>query len=292
MDAPSLPGILYLVPTPIGNLDDITLRALAVLRGAALVLAEDTRTARHLFDRHAIHTPLLSYTEHNHPRRLPQVLERLRAGDTVALISEAGTPAISDPGAALVRAVWEAGGRVCGLPGPSAVTLAMAVSGFAGGFTFLGFLPRQGGERRALLQREGGSGHALVAFETPHRLRAALTDIAAVLGDRPLCVCRELTKLHEEIFRGTATEALARFTAPRGEFTLVIAAAPPLRPEEETGTDALERFLAERRATGARARDAVAEAMARFGVPRRVAYDTWTRTLPGSSLPRPRRSEE
>jgi 16S rRNA (cytidine1402-2'-O)-methyltransferase len=275
-----LPGTLYLVPTPLGNLDDITLRALAVLRDAALVLAEDTRTARRLFERHTIHAPLLSYTEHNHARRLPQVLERLRAGENVALISEAGMPAISDPGAALVRAIWEAGGRVCGLPGPSAVVLAMAVSGFAGSFTFLGFLPRQGGERRALLRREGSSGHALVVFETPHRLRAALADIAAVLGDRPLCICRELTKLHEEIFRGTAAEALAHFTAPRGEFTVVIAPAALQQPEAETTSEALERFFLQRRATGARARDAVAEAMARFGVPRRVAYDAWTRTQP------------
>lgn len=276
MSEAALPGTLYLVPTPLGNLDDITLRALAVLRDAALVLAEDTRTARRLFERHTIHAPLLSYTEHNHARRLPQVLERLRAGENVALISEAGMPAISDPGAALVRAIWEAGGRVCGLPGPSAVVLAMAVSGFAGSFTFLGFLPRQGGERRALLRREGSSGHALVAFETPHRLRAALADIAVVLGERPLCICRELSKLHEEVFRGTAEEALARFTAPRGEFTLVIAAAAPAATDDAPD---LARFLAERRAAGAGARDAVAAAMARFGVSRRTAYDAWTKVI-------------
>jgi 16S rRNA (cytidine1402-2'-O)-methyltransferase len=267
----STTGVLYLVPTPIGNLEDVTLRSLRVLREAALVLAEDTRTARHLFAKYSITTPLLSYTEHNHVQRLPAVLTALMQGD-VALVSEAGMPAINDPGRALVAAIAAAGLRVVALPGASAVPLAVALSGFAGGsFTFLGFLPHGAGDRRGLLRREGGSGHALVCFETPHRLRAALADIAETLGARPLCVCRELTKQYEEVFRGTAAEALAHFPEPRGEFTLVIEGIAAAT----TVTDGLAKFLDAQRATGATARDAVAAAQARFGVARRLAYAAW-----------------
>ena len=264
-------GALVLVPTPIGNLEDITLRALRTLREATLVLAEDTRTARRLLNHYGIAARLQSYTEHNHAARLPDVLAALAEGD-VALVSEAGMPAINDPGRALVAAVVEAGFTATALPGASAVPLAVALSGLAGGsFTYLGFLPHGAGERRALLRREGGSGHALVLFETPHRLRAALADIAAVLGERPLCVCRELTKLHEEVFRGTASSALAHFPEPRGECTLVIAPADVATAD----TAALTAFVAEQRAAGASARDAVAATMARFGVSRRLAYAAW-----------------
>jgi 16S rRNA (cytidine1402-2'-O)-methyltransferase len=268
----SATGVLYLVPTPIGNLEDVTLRSLRVLREASLVLAEDTRTARRLLGQFSIKAPLLSYTEHNHAQRLPAVLTALAQGD-VALVSEAGMPAINDPGRALVAAVAAEGLRVVALPGASAVPLAVALSGFAGSFTFLGFLPHGAGDRRALLRREGGSGHALVCFETPHRLRAALADIAETLGARALCVCRELTKQYEEVFRGTAAEALAHFTEPRGEITLVIEGVAATATT--TNQAELTIFLEAQRAAGATARDAVAAAQARFGVARRVAYAAW-----------------
>jgi 16S rRNA (cytidine1402-2'-O)-methyltransferase len=266
----TLDHALVLVPTPIGNLEDITLRSLRVLREAALVLAEDTRTTRRLLEHHGVEARLLSYTEHNHAGRLPAVLAALEEGD-VALVSEAGMPAINDPGRALVAMVAGAGGRVTALPGASAVPLAVALSGFADTFTYLGFLPHGAGERRSLLRREGGSGHSLVLFETPHRLGASLGDIAEVLGERRLCVCRELTKLHEEIFRGTADEARTHFEAPRGEFTIVIA---PVAPSSSETAD-LDSFFSQQRESGASARDAIAAAMARFGVSRRVAYASW-----------------
>lgn len=270
-----LTGALYLVPTPLGNLEDATFRSVRVLREAALVLAEDTRTARRLLSHYGIEARLLSYTEHNHRARLPQILRALAQGD-VALVSEAGMPGINDPGQPLAAAVWEAGGRVVGLPGASAVPLAVAVSGFPWrAFSFLGFLPHAAGERRALLREQGASGNLLVAFETPHRLRAALEDIAALFGGRQIAVCRELTKLHEEVFRGTAAEALAQFVEPRGEITLVIAAAGRGAPGEVADEVALHAFLAERLAAGVSARDAVAAAMARFGLSRRAAYAAW-----------------
>lgn len=266
------PGTLHLVATPIGNLEDITLRALRVLREASLVLAEDTRTTRQLLTHHGIRARLLSYTEHNHAARLSAVIAALQHGD-VALVSDAGMPAINDPGRALVAAVADAGFNVSALPGASAVPLAIALCGFPGGtFTYLGFLPHARGERLAVLRREGGSGHVLVAFETPHRLRAALADIAEVLGERRLAVCRELTKLHEQVFRGTADAALAHFTDPRGEVTLVIEGA---RTEVATTADDLAAFLDGQRAAGRSARDAVAAAVARFGLSRREAYGAW-----------------
>jgi len=268
-------GTLYLVPTPLGNLEDVTFRAVRVLREAALILAEDTRTTRRLLSHHGIEARLLSYTEHNHRARLPQILRVLEQND-VALVSEAGMPGINDPGQPLAAAVWDAGGRVVGLPGASAVPLAVAVSGFPWrAFSFLGFLPHAAGERRALLRAQGASGNLLVAFETPHRLRTALEDIATLFGERPIAVCRELTKLHEEIFRGTAAGALAHFAEPRGEITLVIAAPERAAHDEAADEPALHAFLAERLAAGSSARDAVAAAMARFGLARRAAYAAW-----------------
>ena len=268
------PCTLYLVPTPIGNLEDLTYRAVRVLGAVDLVLAEDTRTARHLLDHYGIAARLLSYTEHNHAARLGQALAALATGD-VALVSEAGMPAINDPGQALVAAVVAAGYAVVGLPGASAVPLAVALSGMAvRSFTFLGFLPHARGERRRLLQANAAGGHTLVAFETPHRLREALTDILAVCGDRRLAVCRELTKLHEEVFRGVVSEALAHFTEPRGEITLVIAGAAP-QPASAAGDEDLRAFLLARAADGESARDAVSAAVARFALPRRQVYSAW-----------------
>jgi len=205
-------------------LEDITLRALRVLREVILIAAEDTRTARKLLARYEISTPLISYFEHNRLARLERVLAALEEGD-VALVSEAGMPGISDPGYELIRAALRAGKEVRPVPGPSATLAALVVSGLpTDRFLYLGFLPRRRAQRRRLLQSVAGEPGTLLAFEAPHRLRAALDDLLDILGDRPLAVCRELTKLHEEVWRGTIAKAVARFAAeaPRGEFTLVI----------------------------------------------------------------------
>ncbi len=266
--------VLYLVATPIGNLEDITLRALRVLREVSLVAAEDTRTARKLLSHYGIRARLLSYHQHNKEARIPRILRELARGD-VALISEAGMPGISDPGVELVAAAVREGFRVVPVPGPSAVVAALAVSGLpTHQFTFLGFLPRQAGERRRLLQRVAGEERTLVVMEAPHRLRESLQDMLAVLGDRRVAVCRELTKAFEEVFRGSISEALAHFREPRGEFTLVVAGASP--PQEGVvGQEVLRRELARLRAQGLRAKEAVAQVAATYGVPRRLAYRLW-----------------
>jgi len=266
---------LYIVSTPIGNLEDVTLRALRVLAQVALIAAEDTRTTRRLLARHGISTPLVSFQEHNKHVRLPYLLERLQTED-VALVSEAGTPGISDPGYDLVSGAAQAGIQVSPLPGPSAITAALAVSGLPSAqFVYLGFLPRRAPERRRLLAGVAEQPRTLVCFEAPHRLVASLADIHACLGDRPIAVCRELTKLHEEVFRGTVSEARARFTAPRGEFTLVIAGASESAsaPDEEQALAELSAL----RSQGLSARDAVSRVAAETGLPKRALYRAWHR---------------
>jgi 16S rRNA (cytidine1402-2'-O)-methyltransferase len=267
-------GTLYLVATPIGNLEDVTLRALRVLKEVSLIAAEDTRTARKLLSRYDIHTPLLSYNDRNKRLRTPAVLERLAQGD-VALVSEAGMPAISDPGQDLVRAAYETGARVVPVPGPSAITTALAVSGLpTRTFTYLGFLPRQAAARRRLLQSLAGREETLIVFEAPHRLRAALDDIQRTLGDRDIAVCRELTKLYEEVFRGPVSEALRHFIEPRGEFTLVIAGAQPASGEEDV-PDSVIAEMQRLREEGAGAQEAVARLSRRYGMSRRRLYHLW-----------------
>jgi 16S rRNA (cytidine1402-2'-O)-methyltransferase len=265
-------GTLYVVATPIGNLEDITVRALRVLGAVTLIAAEDTRTTRHLLDRHGIRARLVAFTDHNKARAIPRLLTALEAGD-VAVVSEAGTPAISDPGYDLVVAAIGAGHTVTALPGASALLVALMVSGLpAREFTYLGFLPRAPADRRRVLADAAAEPRTLVLFESPHRLRGALADIATAFGDRPLAVCRELTKLHEEVFRGTARQALAHFTEPRGEFTLVIAGAATAPPADEAA--ALRELEALKRA-GAGAREASVVVARRTGVPRRRLYDAW-----------------
>src|SRR5215218_5972093 len=212
---------LAVCATPIGNLDDVTLRVLAELRGAELVLAEDTRHTRKLLDRHAIDARLLSYHEHNEAARVAELLPRLDAGERIALVSDAGLPGVSDPGARMVRAALATGVPVTVLPGPSAVETALVASGLVGErYAFLGFLPRRAAEREALWEELAGSRWAVVAFESPRRLTATLASLAARAPDREVAVCRELTKRHEEIVRGSAAEVAERFTeAPRGEAT-------------------------------------------------------------------------
>ena len=220
-------GTLYVVATPIGNLEDMTYRAVRILREVPLVAAEDTRVTRKLFAAHDIHTPLASFHEFTSPTRRTRLVDRLREGD-LALVTDAGTPGISDPGYALVRDTLVAGYEVVPVPGASSLLAALVASGLPmHAFCFVGFLPRTTAQRRKLLSQHADDPHTLVALESPHRLVRALQDIVASLGpERPLAVARELTKKFEEIFRGTAAEALAHFQqeAPRGEFTLVIGA--------------------------------------------------------------------
>jgi 16S rRNA (cytidine1402-2'-O)-methyltransferase len=213
---------LYLVATPIGNLEDMSLRAIRILSQVRLIAAEDTRKTKRLLSAYNIKTPLVSYYEHSKLSKLSQLLRQLEEGD-IALVSEAGMPGISDPGYELVTAAIEHGIPVVPIPGPSAVLAALAISGLpANQFLFLGFLPRRKGERRRLLQSIALETHTIVAFEAPHRLLKALADVLEVLGNRRIAICRELTKIHEEVFRGTISQALEHFTTPRGEFTLVI----------------------------------------------------------------------
>jgi 16S rRNA (cytidine1402-2'-O)-methyltransferase len=220
-------GTLYLVATPIGNLEDMSPRAVRTLREVRLIAAEDTRVTRKLLTHFNLHTPLTSYYEHNKLTKLDSILAALTAGD-VALVSDAGTPAINDPGYELVKAALAAGHNVCPVPGPSAPVAALAASGLpTDAFLYLGYLPRKSSERRELVGRIANSPYTLIFLETPHRLLDALADLESVLGDRPVAVARELTKLHEEIWRGTVSGAREHFTQnePRGEFTLVIGGA-------------------------------------------------------------------
>ncbi|MCE2404285.1 MAG: 16S rRNA (cytidine(1402)-2'-O)-methyltransferase [Dehalococcoidia bacterium] len=271
---------LYVVATPIGNLEDVTLRALRTLSEVALIAAEDTRTTRKLLSRHGIKTPMVSYNEHNRTSRIPELLSALDTGD-VALVSDAGTPAVSDPGCELVGAVMDSGGRVVPVPGPSALTVCMAV-GLQGkdGVLFLGFLPRRKGDRRRLLDSVAALPYSLVVFEAPHRLRAALQAVVEALGDRRITACRELTKVHEEVFRGTVSEALEHFDRPRGEFTIMIEGArtPEAGPDDSWASAELGRLKAE----GARARDAVDAVAAATGRRKTELYKLWLDTPRGS----------
>jgi len=225
-------GTLYVVATPIGNLEDITLRALRVLREVDLIAAEDTRKTLKLLSRYEIRKPLESYHRHSERSKLERMLEILRTQD-VALVSEAGMPGVSDPGQQLIAAAIESGIPVVPVPGPSALLTGLVVSGLpTDRFLYLGFLPRVKSDRRKLLESVSSLPYTLVAFEAPHRLMAALVDLREILGDRVAAAARELTKLHEEVVRGRLSELGAHFdaTPPRGEFTLVV--GPP-----EEGTD-------------------------------------------------------
>ena len=257
---------LAVCATPIGNLDDVTLRVLAELRAADVVLAEDTRHTRTLLRRHAVDTPLLSYHEHNEAARVRELVPRLEAGERIALVSDAGLPGISDPGVRLIRAARERGVEVTVLPGPSAVETALVASGLAAGrYAFVGFLPRRAAELGLLWRELSGWTWPVVAFESPKRLPTSLASLAAVQPERVVAVCRELTKTFEEVVTGTAAEVAARFREPPlGEITVVLAPAVtvPAADVEE-------------------ARRAVAELVA-AGTPRRVASDVVSR-LTGTS---------
>jgi 16S rRNA (cytidine1402-2'-O)-methyltransferase len=217
-------GTLYLVSTPIGNLEDITLRALRVLREASIIAAEDTRRTGRLLHHYQIETGTTSFHAHNEREKAPALLKRLDAGEAVALVTDAGTPVLSDPGQHLVQAAIAHGVRVEAIPGPSAILTALVTAGVgAEGFTFLGFPPAKSEARKRWFGSNAHNNLPIVIFEAPHRLLASLRDAEATLGDRPMVACRELTKLHEELVRGSISSVLAHFEAhePRGEFTLI-----------------------------------------------------------------------
>jgi 16S rRNA (cytidine1402-2'-O)-methyltransferase len=262
---------LAVCATPIGNLDDVTLRVLDELRVADIVLCEDTRRTRKLLERHGIQARLLSYHEHNEAKRTKELLPRLVAGERLALVSDAGLPVVSDPGARLIGAALEAGVPVTVLPGPSAVETALVVSGFdTDRFQFLGYLPRTAGERTALWDELARWSHAVVAFETPQRVGASLASLAAALPERLVAVCRELTKRHEEVVRGPAKEIAERFSGEvRGEITVVIGPGEAADgPDEDEAADAVAELVA----AGATRRTA-AEVVSRLtGVARNRLY--------------------
>lgn len=265
---------LYLVSTPIGNLEDVTARASRVLGHVDRVLAEDTRRSRVLLDHLGVSTPLVSLHAHNEAARIGLVLAWLEAGEELALVSDAGTPLVSDPGARLVSAVAEAGHTVVPVPGPSAVLAALVASGLPSErFTFLGFLPKKGGARRALLDRVAEGWATSVLFESPQRLVRTLLDLVEVCGpERPVAVARELTKLHESFYRGTLERAAAYYEQdpPRGEVTIVVGPAHAAEDEdlEARAGDLAASLLGE----GMRASEAAREVSERLGVPRNLAY--------------------
>lgn len=265
-------GTLYVVGTPIGNLEDISLRALRILGEVDLIAAEDTRRTRKLLTHYGIKRPLSSYHEHNKLTKLDELLCTLRQKD-VALVSEAGMPGLSDPGYELIEAAIARGIPVVPVPGPSALITALVVSGLpTDSFLFLGFLPRRQKERRHLLASVAGERHTLVAFEAPHRLRSSLADLKDVLGDRRIALARELTKVYEEVWRGSVSQALAHFeeNPPRGEFTLVIEGAR----EEQVAWDEgqVMEVLAELVAEGVERKEAVKAVSELAGWPKREVY--------------------
>ena len=287
--APDTPGTLYLVATPIGNLEDISLRALRILGEVALIAAEDTRHTRKLLTHHKIQAHLASLHEHNEQAQTPSLLARLQAGESIAVVSDAGTPGLSDPGTVLVDAAAEAGIPVVPIPGPNAFVAALVVSGLPSiPVTFLGFLPSAQGDRQRLLESVRSLPHTLVFYEAPHRLLETLQALCAVWGgERRAAVAREMTKMHEEVLRGTLRESLEYFSAhaPRGEFTLVVEGAsaasaagagpavamPEIAPPEEVA----RRILRDALTANVRPLEAVHHAARASGLRRNEVYQLW-----------------
>ena len=270
------PGTLYIVATPIGNLDDITLRALRVLREADLIACEDTRYSARLLAHYGITTPRESYHDHNERERTPRFLERLHRGQTIALISDSGTPLISDPGYSLVSACRNEGIPVVPIPGPSAVIAALAACGLPmGRFYFVGFLPPRSQARKAELEKLRAIDATLVFYEAPHRLLATLADMNAILGSRPACLARELTKMHEEWMRGTLAELLEIMSARpkiRGEITLAVGPGPD-EPQKPALAGSIEEAVKDEvRKTGVSHKEALRAVARRLGISRKEAY--------------------
>ena len=269
-------GTLYLVATPIGNLSDLSPRAADALAQADFIAAEDTRVPMKLLSHLGLKKPMVSYHEHNKASAGPAVLSRLLSGETCALVTDAGTPAISDPGEDLVRLCAESGVAVQSIPGCCALISALAVSGLpTGRFVFEGFLPVNRGQRKERLQALLGEERTMIFYEAPHKLRGTLEDLRAAFGDRPLALCRELTKLHEEILRTTLSQAAARYqdNEPRGEYVLVVSGAAPA-PEGAVTLEEGVKLVLERRARGERMKDAVRQVAADTGLARNELYDT------------------
>lgn len=269
-------GTLYLVPTPIGNLGDISRRAAETLEAADFIAAEDTRVTVKLLNHLGLKKPMAAYHRHNCGTAGPAILRRIQEGERCALVTDAGTPAISDPGEDLVALCAAAGVAVEAIPGPCALTVALSVSGLpTGRFTFEGFLPQNKKNRRAQLDSLEAEERTMVFYEAPHKLRATLDDLAAVFGpDRPLAVCRELTKLHEEVRRTTLGAAAAWYedNEPRGEFVLVVRGAEPAREREASLEDGLA-LVDKLRGEGLSLRDAVKRAAKELGLSRNQLYD-------------------
>ena len=264
---------LYIVATPIGNLEDISLRALRTLREVKLIAAEDTRKTRRLLTTYDIKTSVTSYHEHNKWTKLDHILNYLESED-VALVSNAGMPGISDPGYELIVAANQRGISVVPIPGPSVVTTALVISGLPPDrFSYIGFLPHKASGRRRLLKSIADEHSTIVALESPHRLLAALNDILLILGDRRVAVCRELTKIYEEVFRGTISQAIEHFTAPRGEFTLVIEGKKG--KDKPQLTEDVENQLHHMRLSGVTAKEAMAKMIGETGLPKKELYRAW-----------------
>jgi 16S rRNA (cytidine1402-2'-O)-methyltransferase len=270
-----MPGTLYVVATPIGNLEDVTLRALRVLREVSLIAAEDTRRTARLLQHYSISTPTTSLHQHNERQRGSELLGRLIAGESIALVSDAGTPVVSDPGTALVAAAHAAGVRVEPVPGPSAAIAALSASGLpADEFTFLGFPPAKGEARRRWFEALRREPRTLILYEAPHRLRKTLESLADVLGNRDILVAREITKLHEELVIEPISEALAGPMAPRGEYTIVVGPHPEQEvvPHLTYSTDLLKTDYHELLAGDMRPRQAVRALAEKYGLTSRDVY--------------------
>lgn len=266
---------LYVVATPIGNLEDISLRAIRILREVKLIAAEDTRKTKRLLVTYDIKTPMTSYYEHNKQTKLNYILGRLEEED-VALVSEAGTPGMSDPGYELIVAASQRGITVVPIPGPSAIVTALVISGLpTDRFIYIGFLPHKAHARRNVLESVANEDTTIITLESPHRLPATLNDILLILGDRKLAVCRELTKLHEEIFRGRISQAIEHFVEPRGEFTLIIEGKG--EKDKPRLTEAIEKQLHYLHLSGATAKEAIARVAGETGLPRKELYRAWLR---------------
>ncbi len=269
-------GMLYLVPTPIGNLGDISTRCRETLEQADFIAAEDTRVSLKLLNHLGIKKSLVSYFEHNKTAKGDMIVQRILAGETCALVSDAGSPAISDPGEELVKQCAEAGITVCAIPGPCAVITALSISGQSTGrFCFEGFLSTAKKSRREHLESLIGESRTMIFYEAPHKLLTTLEDMAAVFGaDRPISLCRELTKLHEEVVRTTLGEAIIKYTEapPKGEFVLVVAGAAPVEKESATPADAAAR-VAQLMEEGLSRKDAIKQTAKELDLPKNVVYD-------------------
>lgn len=270
----NVPGTLFIVATPIGNLEDITLRAVRVMRESAAIACEDTRHTRKLLDHFAIATPAVSYHEHNETRRAAELVERMRGGESVALVSDAGTPLVSDPGHRLVAAAIAAGIPVVPVPGPSAAMSALSAAGLATDqFRFCGFLPAKSGQRRKALEERKREDCTLIFYEAPHRILDALADVAEVFGARPVVAARELTKMHEEFLRGSAAavrEQLAARPSVKGEFTLLI--APAVQGEESHAETSVEEAVGTLETQGMPRMEAIKQVARERGLGKREVY--------------------